>query len=349
MLATCPTAADPEDTVPVVSFHLTADWFDAWRAAYLPADAVALEVGGLAMMAQRRRLAGIRYRCLAAQSNVHTPRFDLCDTRPLAADMPERLLAATGADLVTIDYLPATSRLIAAAGDWAARVRVDVSPQAHAPAVDCRAGYDGWLATQSKRARSRWRKLERDAIDDEGMTFSVVDGRDGLPALLDEMFAVEQSGWKGAGGTAIRDSTADTLFYTRLAAAAAAAGVLRLALLHHQGRLVAFEYGVIGGDRLFLLKVGYDERHAALSIGHVLAALNIRHSCADPAIGWYDKLGNGLSPAHYKLRFADTVEVLYRITLYAPTLRGRMLATAHGARRLAKRMRDAWRARREAA
>jgi CelD/BcsL family acetyltransferase involved in cellulose biosynthesis len=244
--------------------------------------------------------------------------------------------------MVTLEYVPEGSRLLEAARTWDPR-HMTILPQAAAPVADCRGAYSDWLAARSKRARSRWAKLERMLVGDMGMQFEVLDGRDRLGALLDECLAVEQSGWKGREGTAILDNAADTLFYTSLAREAAAAGVLRLAVLRHEGRIVAFEYGVIGGDRLFLLKVGYDEAFEQLSVGHVLATLNIRHCCVDPDIAWYDKLGNGMTPAAYKLRFSDRIDTLYRITLFGRSWRGRLLHLYQRARYRAKLLRDRWR------
>lgn len=326
-------------------FHVGQGWYAPWRAAYVTPAMAPTDIAGLPMIATRGRLGPVAFRHLRSQTNVHTPRLDVAD--PPAQDLPARLLA-NAPDLVTIDYVAATSPLYAAAQGWAKDRRATVTPQAAAPAADCRGSYADWLAARSKRSRTRWPKLERKLLHDMGMRFEVLDGRTGLPELLDECLAVEQSGWKGRDGTAIRDDPADTLFYTTLAYEAALAGALRIAVLRHEGRIVAFEYGVVGGDRAFLLKVGYDERFDDLSIGHVLATLHIRHCCEDPAIAWYDKLGNGMTPAAYKLRFADTVDILYRITLYGDGWRGRLLHGYHAARARAKHARDDWRRRRMA-
>jgi CelD/BcsL family acetyltransferase involved in cellulose biosynthesis len=321
-------------------FHLGRGWYDPWRAAYLGRGAP-LVIAGLPLLDERARLGPLAYRHRRSQTNVHSPRLDVPGSGPLDQDLPARLLDG-GPDMVTLEYVPEGSRLLNAARTWDGR-RVTILPQAAAPVADCRVPYAEWLAARSKRARARWVKLERMLVEEMGMQFEVLDGRDFLPELLDECLAVEQSGWKGREGTAILDNRADTMFYTELAREAAAAGMLRIAVLRHEGRIVAFEYGVIGGDRLFLLKVGYDEAFEQLSIGHVLATLNIRHCCADPAIAWYDKLGNGMTPAAYKLRFSDRIDTLYRLTLFGRSWRGRLLHRYQIARYRAKLLRDRWR------
>lgn len=327
----------------MADFHLGAGWYDPWLAAYLDRAATPLVIAGLPLLDERARLGPLAYRHRRSQTNVHSPRFDVPAAQRLDIDLPARLLSGSP-DMVTLEYVPEYSRLMDAARTWDTR-RVTILPQATAPVADCRVPYAAWLAARSKRARARWTKLERQLIHQMGMQFEVLDGRDRLAELLDQCLAVEQSGWKGRERTAIRDSPADTLFYTGLAHEAAAAGMLRIAVLRHEGRIVAFEYGIVGGDRLFLLKVGYDEAFDHLSIGHVLATLNIRHCCADPDIAWYDKLGNGMTPAAYKLRFSDQVDTLYRITLFGRSWRGRVLRRHHLARYQAKILRDRWRQR----
>ena len=324
-----------------IPFHLTRDWFAAWDAAYLRADQQAVDWPGLALLDERAALGPIRFRRRRGRTNVHTPRFDIFPGSTIPTELPARLLEG-GMDVTTIGYLPEDSPLLVAARSWRARVE----PHALAPVVDCRSDYATWLSRRSKRVRSRWPRLEAHVTGALAMHYKASERFDDLPGLLAEMFAVEASGWKGAKGTAIADSPADTLFYTRLAHRAAAAGALRIATLRQGDRLTAFEYGILAGDRLFLLKVGYHDEFELASIGHVLAALHIRDCCADPRIAWYDKLGNGMTPAAYKLRYADLCDTLYRVTLYAPTWRGQTVRLHDWARHRAKLVRDGWRARR---
>lgn len=321
-------------------FHLSDAWFDTWRQAYCPRGAEPCRIGGVPMLAETARLGPIPYRRLKTQTNAHSLR---CDADP-AADGAALLMQ--DADIVTIDYVPEDARLLALARGWGSRVVI--APHALSPVADCRESYDRWFARRSRRSRHRWRTLEREVFDTRGFHFVLHDGRSDLDALLAQMFAVEQSGWKGRERSAILDSPVDTRFYTLLAQRAADVGALRLALLYDGDGLVAFEYGIRSGDRVFLLKVGYDERFEELSIGHVLAMRNIRDCCEDPALAWYDKLGNGMTPAPYKLRFSDQLDPLYRITHYAPTWRGALLRAEADARARAKIARDQWRERRAA-
>lgn len=310
-------------------FVASPGWFEAWDAAYAP-DAVSRTIGGVRVLDERAWLGPVPYRLRRSRTNPQTAVFDPDPGGVTAAALLD------GADVVRIDYLPDDAALLAAARRWPG---AQVTPHALAPVVDCRGSYADWLRRRSKRVRQRWPKLERQAFETLGLRYERVAAVDHLPAVLAELFALERAGWKGREGSAIADSAADTLFYTGLATRAMAAGALRLALLRDGERLVAFEYAVIGGDRAYVLKVGYDEAFEHASIGHVLAARHIRDCCDDPRIAWYDQLGNGMTPAAYKLRFADETHVRWRVTLYGGG-RGRLIRAWDQARARAKAWRD---------
>ena len=319
-------------------FVVSPAWFEAWDAAYLaPARPVALD--GLALLDTRANVGPVGLRLRHARTNPHTALFDV------AGAIPDAAALLRGADVLSLDYLPEGSPLLAAAQGWRSSHRVRIAPHARVPVVDCRRPYSEWLAARSKRLRQRWPRLEREAFGVHGLTYERLTCFGDLPRLLARLFALEQAGWKGREKTAIADSAADTLFYTQLATRAAAAGALRIALLRAGERIVAFEYAVLGGGRLYVLKVSYDEAYGEASIGHVLAARHIRDCCEDPAIAWYDQLGNGLTPAPYKLRYADVVEDRFRITLYARSTRGTLAWLRDAGRAQAKRLRDRWRTR----
>lgn len=324
------------------AFHIGTAYWDCWSAAF--GDGAVREIGGVRVRPGRMRLGPMRLATLEGATNPHSMGYDAAPDAVLADDLPDRLFAATGAARLRFDYLDAEARLMAAAAGWRGRYRVEIAPHALAPVADCTRPQADWLAGRSKRVRQLLRRGEKELLGARGMRLELATHDPTRDGLLDAMLRVEASGWKGREGTAILDSAAETRFYTDLARAAAAAGVLQLALLWDGAALVAFEYGVIGGDRLFLLKVGFDEAFADHSPGHLLAAWHIGCCCADPGLSTYDKMGNGMTPAPYKLRFADRCDTRLRLTVYAPTAAGRLARLADGARAQAKARRDAWRA-----
>ncbi len=339
-----PTATiDPTDR-DRVAFHLSPTWFDCWRAAYMPKDTSALAIDGLPMMSQRATLGPLRFARLHSQTNLQTPAFDMAD--PGLLDRATRRSGGriAGHDVMVLDFIPENAAILTAAGHWPPQRR-RISPRARVCVADCRSHYADWLARRSSRNRQRWRAPDRWLADKLGMQLTFTDGDDALSSLLVEMFALEQAGWKGRGHTAIIDNARDLSFYTDLAHRAAAAGALRLAILRKGGHLVAFEFGILSGNRLYVLKIAYDEHYAAFSVGQLLAAAHIQRCCADPAIDWYDELGNGMTPPDHKLRRADIVETLYRVTCYGDTWRAWLVHRRDEARARLKQLRDRWRGR----
>lgn len=317
-------------------FHFGSDWFDCWAAAFGHVDLI----DGVRVVDAERRVGPLRLRVRRSATNPHSVHFGLPGSVPLRDDLPSRLLAGVAA--VELDYLPANARLLEAANGWRARHRVRIAPHALAPLIDTSGSYETWLNARSKRIRQMLRR-ESDATARLGMRFEHVTGDPTQSELWQQLLVLEQSGWKGRERSAILDDPQATRFYTDLVRRAAAAGALQIGLMWLGERLVAFEFGIVGGERLFLLKVAYDEAFADLSLGHVLAARMIRHCFEAPGIGCYDKMGNGMTPAPYKLRFADRCDPLFRVTLYANTPGGMLLHAYDTARAGAKAWRDALR------
>ena len=329
-------------------FHLSEAWARCWADAYGEGAPVFLDLGGARLRMERRRarLGPLRFPLLASPTNLQTCYFDLegepASPEALAA-LPARLLES-GAAMVRIDWLGADSPLLAAARGWSSRHLSLAEPFAVSPLADCRGGFDAWRARAGSSVAKYWKACRRQILEGP-LEFSIVTGGPGLPGLLDEMFALEAAGWKGREGTAILSNPRDAAFYRSLAFAAAEAGALRLALLREEGRLVAYEYCVVSAGTVLAMKVGYDENRRRLQPGHLVAVMNIRDACADPALEWYDMLGNGLRIASYKQRFATDHRMIYRIRLFARTPRGMLLYALYRAKPFAKRLRSLLRSR----
>ena len=314
------------------------DWFDCWGEAFGPIRTVA----GLPMVSARRALGPAGLRVLRGATNPHSINYDAPANVPLDADLPRMLLSRAAA--VEFDYLAADAHLLHAARGWSTRHPVRIAPHALAPMADCSGSYDAWFSRRSKGVRQMLRRSEAAAAR-LALRFEHRSDDPTAGDLWQRMLALEQAGWKGREGSAILDQPDTQRFYTALARRAAAAGVLRIGLMWQDDRLIAYEFGIVGRRRLFLLKVAYDEEHAYLSPGYLLAAWMIRRCCEDPAIDAYDKMGNGMTPAPYKLRFADRCEPLHRVTLYARSPAGLALWAHDTARARVKAWRDARRGR----
>ena len=344
-LEDAPEAAELDKSAP---FHVSERWWRSFSAAYGSSAAMA---GGLRMREGEDWLGPLRVASLQSATNLQTCYFDAEAEPGTLADLPARLFAETRADQIRFDWLAPDSRLLAAAEGWARRWPLVVEETALSPVVDCTGPFEVYLARCGSTVRKYWRTCRREILEGKRLEFAIVRGGPGLEPLVAELLALEAAGWKGRNGTAILASRADSAFYTSLAPAAAEAGALRLALLRSEGRVVAFEYCLVSEGRVMALKVGYDETLARLQLGHVLALMNIRDACADPALANYDMLSNSLRIAGYKRRFATGYEPVRRLRLFRPTARGRFLQAGFAARaalkRARRRLREAQEARRD--
>lgn len=119
--------------------------------------------------------------------------------------------------------------------------------------------------------RSDFRRARRHAEKQGAVTFEILaPAVEQLPALLEEAWAVEAAGWKGARGSSLTRDAHRGLFFRRYAFAAARAGILRMAFMRIGGRAVAMQLCTEADNRLWLSKIGYDEAFARCSPGQQL-------------------------------------------------------------------------------
>lgn len=267
--------------------HPFADhaWLLAWYEAFAAPDAVraalAWEGDALAaafpLVAHRGRLA--------AASNYHTPLFGLParDPAALTAVVGAVIDARAGELFVhgpAVDG-PLTGALRRAA---AARHRVVLEEPAHtSPIVDTDGDGEAWTKGRGSTLRRRRRKLEREHEAALRLTTGTEDLRRG--------FELEGSGWKVRNGTAIVSHPATTGFYASLATAYAARGELLQGWLDVDGTPVAWHLTLRRGDRLFMLKTGFDEQRKALAPGLVLHLLTVER-CFATDVAAYELLGD---------------------------------------------------------
>jgi CelD/BcsL family acetyltransferase involved in cellulose biosynthesis len=133
---------------------------------------------------------------------------------------------------------------------------------------------EGWKEPESRfnaGRRSDFRRARRRAERFGKATFEFrLPVPHEVPALLEQAWLVEGAGWKGERGSALRSDPRRGAFFQRYASAAAARGQLRLAFMRIDGRPIAMQLAVESDERLWLLKIGYDERYAACSPGKQL-------------------------------------------------------------------------------
>jgi hypothetical protein len=145
--------------------------------------------------------------------------------------------------------------------------------------VPLKGTWDEFEATISSGRRSDLRCYRRRAEKLGKVEFEVVQPEVGtLTPHLEELFRVEASGWKGREGSAILYQPPILRFYTEYAQSAAETGSLRLFFLRVGGKTVAARMGVEHGNRLWDLRLGYDEAFCRCAPGVLLTHETLRYA-----------------------------------------------------------------------
>lgn len=142
----------------------------------------------------------------------------------------------------------------------------------------------GWSRNHRHKMRRLLTKLARDG--GHALVRPTTFDPDEAARLLRQACEIEDRGWKGAAGTSVLRTPAALAFYDRLARMTAQWNQFDIAFLNVAGQAIAFSYGFRAKGTAFAAKVGYDERHAAYSPGHVLihSLLRAYHAEGDPAV-----------------------------------------------------------------
>lgn len=295
-------AADP---------FLTVAWLGAWWRAFAGDEGVALTLhdddgrllaGGCFLRPRRRELRSM--------ANVHSNYWDVVAVDDAARARMWDELGGLGHRRLRLDFLPSTDLVhpaIAGAGYRIAAQEIAPSPRLVLPG-----SLDELLAGRSRNLRSQIGRRRR-ALQGEGTLEMAVATSPGpeLERLLEMFLKVEASGWKGVEGTAIAADPATEALYRGFAAAAAAAGWIRVYVLLLDGEPIAADYGCAFGGGGFLIKTGFDEHFGKFAPGLVLRA-DVIGASIEEGLGHYDFLGG---PDGYKLRWTD--DLAPRTTLRA--------------------------------
>ncbi len=150
----------------------------------------------------------------------------------------------------------------------------------------------GYLDGMQSHRRRELNRLGRRLEAELGGSVSIIDEAEDERAC-DAFLALEASGWKGRGATALGSDPGHAAFFVRLCKAFREEGRLELLCLRVGGRRVAMKCNLYAGEGGFCFKIAYDEELARFSPGVQLERENVRifaeqrselwqDSCADP-------------------------------------------------------------------
>jgi hypothetical protein len=155
------------------------------------------------------------------------------------------------------------------------------------------AGWDAYLADRPGSLRETIRRKLQRAERDPAVSFTLARDPAGARAALADYDAVHGKSWKSAEPF--------PAFGAAFTAAAAAAGVLRIAVLRHAGGPLAAQYWTVENGVATLHKLAHDEAAKAASPGTVLTAWTVRVLLAEGVTAL--DFGRGDDP--YKRLWAD--------------------------------------------
>jgi CelD/BcsL family acetyltransferase involved in cellulose biosynthesis len=227
--------------------------------------------------------------------------------RPLAADS-EALASLTRAVIeeshqeFELGSLPAQDPCVEALARAAGGQRRHslLEPQYASPTVDTRGEFDEWRAGSKPRWGAPIERFRRKMGRDHEAEFSIVEPPADLELELRAGFEVEAGGWKGRAGTAILSSPATEAFYSDLGRAFLERGELVLSRIVLDGRVASFDFCILHGRRLYLLKTGFDEEFRKLAPGLVLR-LSVIERCFELGLDSHELLG---TESEWKQKFA---------------------------------------------
>jgi CelD/BcsL family acetyltransferase involved in cellulose biosynthesis len=290
-------------------------WFSAWWRAF--GDGAQLRICALWKNAQLAGLFPLYAKAgeLHAMANEHTPVFKpFARSESSLARTVEAALAGGPAEIV-IPALPASDMALDAllAASTQTRRQPLVMPHHTSPSVDTACGWSKYNGRLSSKTRSELGRLRRKMEREHHTQLDMVCVPSDLSRELREGFEVEASGWKGRLGTAVLSAPETTVFYGQIAAAFHREGRLRLSSISLDGKLVAFDLGLLDHNRLYGLKFGYDESFRRYGPGMVLQLAEIKR-CCELGLDGFELLGDA---DEYKRRFSTSERPHRLLRLYA--------------------------------
>jgi CelD/BcsL family acetyltransferase involved in cellulose biosynthesis len=271
---------------------MTHEWISIWwecfgdaATPYIVTVVSGADIIAIApLMLSSARLYGCPIRRLQAMVNVYTERFDL-----LLGDHPEEASEAIWAylkdhadewDVLELRQLPSESQTLQyllplierdgyRAGRWSAN---------EAPYVAIRQPWESYYQSLKKAHRSNLRNHARQLERKGPVTLDVVAIDDRWEADMEDALKLEAVAWKVDEGTSLRSCNESTVFYRRMLQRAAKLGWLHMCFLKVGSARIAVRISLLFGNKLFMLKSGYDEAYHRYSPGQVLTERLLREA-----------------------------------------------------------------------
>lgn len=217
---------------------------------------------------------------------------DLVFSDPVALENLANALLKLGSPLF-LDRIPADSPTVAAIREaYRGRGLVLIRRAQPYPRIVLHQGWGEPESQLNSGRRSDLRRAVRNAEKTGPLSYQILSPTlSELGPILEEALDVEAANWKGSEGSAIAYDKLRGQFYRHYAAAACAAGILRLCFLRIGSKAVAMQFALECAGSFWLLKIGYRDEFARCSPGMLLMAETIRYA-ASRGLASFEFLGN---------------------------------------------------------
>ena len=209
-------------------------------------------------------------------------------------------------------------------------------------AVPVESAWSGYLAQLPARRRQDLRRARRHAEELGTVGVRIHSARpDEVEALFDEFVTIEGAGWKARNGSSLSQRHELRAFFLEYARLASASGVVRFSFLDVGGTPVAAQLSVEVAERLWVLKIGYDESWSRCSPGWQLLAETMRYAF-DNRLKSYELLGSDEPWLH---GWKTEARALDAVAWYPASFSGMYGLAADFAERLRARAASSWQVR----
>jgi hypothetical protein len=231
------------------------------------------------------------------------------DDYPLLLDRLFRFLRERDASILRWATLPADTQFYGVLTDWLEESGLEFHvtkrierPVLDAAAANAEAAFADWVG--GKRARE-FRRCRRRLEEHGRLSLRVIDGPHDAQQWIGDFFEIEQSGWKGARGTALACSAAESTWFDTVTSRAAAEGRALVYSLELDGRPIAMSVNYRVGGKVWCFKTAYSAELSRHAPGALLEYESTLAAIADPGVDWLDACtidDNGLMGALWRDR-----------------------------------------------
>lgn len=308
------------------------EWITAYMDAFAPGEELLLLTvwrgealrGVLPLIRQSRVRYGVPIRILRGTGNLHTCRFDLihgaADAEEVARKVWRFLEGELDWDLLEIDDVPQRSAIRRTFRYARSRGFLGVEVASlEMPSINFETEALVGEPAHFKSFRKRLAKKRR-GLAQQGKVLLRCHTT-GAAEWLEHFYAMEGSGWKGRGGTAIGCEHVTRTFYDHIARSAAAHNYLSMFMLEAGGTPVAMHFGLRMNNTYYVPKIAYNEEYGQYSPGQLLVQ-EVVEVCRAQGVRRYEFLG---PISDWKRVWANEVNPHYRLRLYARTKRAALL------------------------